>query len=82
MTEIAKCELCGEPMPEGEEMFKLHGYSGNCPRPPLKTPIQTYGIHGLIYAIISKDNGVEMSFETTQQAKDFLGEILKKERKP
>jgi hypothetical protein len=31
----AVCELCGEPMPEGEEMFKFHGYSGNCPKPPL-----------------------------------------------
>lgn len=29
-----KCELCGEPMPAGEEMFKYHGYSGNCPKPP------------------------------------------------
>lgn len=26
------CELCGGPMPEGEEMFKYHGYSGPCPR--------------------------------------------------
>jgi hypothetical protein len=25
------CELCGQPMPEGEEMFKYHGYSGSCP---------------------------------------------------
>jgi hypothetical protein len=31
----ALCELCGEPMPEGEEMFQFHGYSGNCPKPPL-----------------------------------------------
>jgi len=23
-------------MPEGEEMFKFHGYSGPCPKPPLK----------------------------------------------
>lgn len=30
-----KCELCGEPMPKGEEMFKYHGYSGPCPAPPL-----------------------------------------------
>jgi hypothetical protein len=22
-------------MPPGEEMFKYHGYSGNCPKPPL-----------------------------------------------
>lgn len=30
---MAKCELCGEPMPPGEEMFKYHGYSGPCPAP-------------------------------------------------
>jgi hypothetical protein len=23
-------------MPEGEEMFYFHGYSGDCPEPPLK----------------------------------------------
>jgi hypothetical protein len=28
------CELCGEPMPAGEEMFKYHGSSGPCPKPP------------------------------------------------
>ena len=22
-------------MPAGEEMFKYHGYSGNCPKPPM-----------------------------------------------
>lgn len=36
MEEKAICEICGEPMPEGEEMFKYHGYSGDCPKPPLK----------------------------------------------
>jgi len=35
MSEQPKCELCGEPMPAGEEMFKYHGYSGPCPKPPL-----------------------------------------------
>lgn len=30
----ALCELCGEPMPEGETMFKFHGHSGPCPKPP------------------------------------------------
>lgn len=25
------CELCGEPMPPGEKMFKYHGCSGPCP---------------------------------------------------
>ena len=34
MSEQAKCGLCGEPMPEGEEMFNYHGYSGPCPKPP------------------------------------------------
>jgi len=32
---MANCEICGEPMPLGEEMFKYHGYSGPCPKPPL-----------------------------------------------
>jgi hypothetical protein len=31
------CKLCGEPMPPGEEMFKFHGYSGPCPKPPKVT---------------------------------------------
>ena len=38
MSEQVKCELCGEPMPEGEEMFKYHGYSGSCPKPPVGLP--------------------------------------------
>lgn len=33
------CSLCGEPMPAGEEMFKFHGYSGDCPKPPLPKPL-------------------------------------------
>ena len=32
---MPNCELCGDPMPIGEEMFKFHGYSGPCPKPPL-----------------------------------------------
>ena len=34
-AEEAKCQLCGHPMPSGEEMFFYHGYSGPCPGPPL-----------------------------------------------
>ena len=30
------CQICGEPMPEGEGMFMYHGYSGACPKPPLE----------------------------------------------
>lgn len=32
---VNKCAVCGEPMPDGEQMFKYHGYSGPCPKPPL-----------------------------------------------
>lgn len=35
---MPNCNLCGEPMPEGEEMFKYHGFSGSCPKPPLPKP--------------------------------------------
>ena len=38
MSEISKCELCGEPMLAGETMLKFHGYSGACPKPPLLQP--------------------------------------------
>ena len=40
MSDVAKCELCGEPMPEGEEMFNYHGYSGPCPKPHLSEKAQ------------------------------------------
>lgn len=36
--EKAVCTLCGEPMPDGEQMFKFHGYSGPCPKPPVPNP--------------------------------------------
>ena len=28
MSEQPLCEICGEPMPESEQMFKYHGASG------------------------------------------------------
>ena len=37
---MSTCEICGEPMPEGETMFKFHGYSGPCPKPPLPKDTQ------------------------------------------
>lgn len=39
--ETAKFSICGQPMPEGETMFKFHGYSGPCPKPPLLQPHQS-----------------------------------------
>ena len=35
----SRCELCGHPMPVGEEMFKYHGHSGPCPAPPVEQNI-------------------------------------------
>lgn len=37
------CSVCGEPMPPGEEVFKFHGYSGPCPKPPLAGSIEKTG---------------------------------------
>lgn len=34
-ADVATCALCGQPMPEGEQMFKYHGYSGPCPKVPV-----------------------------------------------
>jgi hypothetical protein len=31
LAKANRCQLCGEPMPPGEEMFNYHGYSGPCP---------------------------------------------------
>ena len=42
MSEKALCTICGEPMPPGETMFKFHGYSGDCPKPPLPKPPLPY----------------------------------------
>lgn len=38
VSEVARCGLCGEPMPPGEQMFQYHGYSGKCPKPPMPAP--------------------------------------------
>jgi hypothetical protein len=37
---VHNCEICGEPMPELESMFKFHGYSGPCPKPSTLQPHQ------------------------------------------
>lgn len=43
-NETAVCGLCGEPMLEGETMFKFHGYSGPCPKPPKDRPPLMAGV--------------------------------------
>lgn len=41
---MSNCSICGEPMPPGEEMFKFHGYSGSCPKPPLPSFVSVMAI--------------------------------------
>jgi len=73
MKMTAKCELCGEPMPEGEEMFKFHGYSGNCPKPPSPKQPEKQKVPGLIWAVVGKTEcEVKMRFDTPEQANAFV----------
>jgi hypothetical protein len=34
------CGVCGQPMPEGEEMFAYHGFSGPCPEMPTRDEVE------------------------------------------
>lgn len=43
-------------MPEGEEMFKYHGYSGDCPKPPMP---RDYGIDG-VKKLFKDSTGVDV----------------------
>jgi hypothetical protein len=71
MSKQQLCELCGEPMPAGEEMFKYHGYSGPCPKPPLPhTPKET--IRNKIAEVIWRNqpaapNGLEQAQKTADK---------------
>lgn len=72
----SKCAICGEPMPTGEEMFKFHGYSGDCPKPPIQKQPAKQKIPGLIWAVAVKDKRtVSMMFDTNEQANEFVAGI-------
>ncbi|MFZ3222345.1 MAG: hypothetical protein WBH09_11430 [Rugosibacter sp.] len=76
MNDAAKCAICGEPMPPGEEMFKYHGYSGNCPKPPIPKQPKKQKVQGLVWAIAVKDKRtVSMMFDTSKQANAFVAGI-------
>jgi hypothetical protein len=64
-TEKPTCELCGEPMPPGEEMFKFHGYSGPCPKPirdthPTPPPAALAPEQAELLAEIDRQHGEEL----------------------
>lgn len=79
------CELCGEPMGPGEQMFKFHGYSGPCPKPPLKKEVKEKP-EAILFAALGRilTNPTGDSFGTTQcknnwtdWAKDTAEEALR-----
>jgi len=74
MNDKPKCALCGEPMPAGEEMFKHHGYSGNCPKPPLPPKPQLLASTDAVGWLRSLKNSTdnEQYYEIAQQAIDAL----------
>lgn len=74
MSKQALCNLCGEPMPKGEEMFKYHGYSGPCPKPP-KVTATDKAKRDKVAEIIwrrqpAQSNGLEEAYKV---ADDILG---------
>lgn len=63
-------------MPVGEEMFKFHGYSGNCPKPAIPKQPTKLNPPGLIWAVAVADKRkVTMLFDTAAQANAFVAGI-------
>lgn len=54
------CKLCGEPMPPGEEMFHYHGYSGDCPKPPLPRDNGAEAVKALFKQATGVDVGIRI----------------------
>lgn len=67
MPEPTKCALCGEPMPEGETMF-FHGYSGNCPKPPKKVPLDPADVSSIKLTVLERK--AEEALKTLQASAD------------
>ncbi len=57
---MSKCEVCGEPMPASEKMFRYHGRSGNCPKPPLPRDNGIEAVKLLIKSATGVDVGVRV----------------------
>ena len=76
------CELCGEPMPLGETMFKFHGYSGPCPKPPLPKPADDY-VAWCRYSgksIVTCDSDAEGAFRVYRRSDAATIEDLERQR--
>lgn len=80
----AICQLCGEPMPAGEEMFNFHDYSDPCPKPPLpKSKVQSGNCPrhdiawiGLVACPICQDER-DAAIRERDEALDALDEVVR-----
>lgn len=73
---VALCGICGEPMPPGQEMFKYHGYSGKCPKPPLEK-IEAKAV--VEYFLVKRVDGFWVPIHVDKQAHDAIGPFETKE---
>jgi len=71
MSNNFKCEVCGEQMPEGEEMFKFHGYSGPCPNPPVEKQTSKFRRENRYTVIKMKDAIKHLTREQFTQLREI-----------
>ena len=85
MDDKPRCALCGEPMQEGETMFKYHGSLGPCPKPPLPKPRMLSAIRyfsredgGKFWLDIEVDGNAHnsISFDTDHERSIAYGDLL------
>lgn len=50
----AKCELCGEPMPPGEEQLRYHGLTCDCPKPPLQKVKSSKEVKDFVKSVVDE----------------------------
>lgn len=76
MNKPVLCELCGEPMPEGEESFKYHGYSGPCPKPYLAPAVEENKTAANSTQTVEQENKPDVSGEVEQQLRQQIDYLL------
>lgn len=72
---MSKCQICGEPMPEGEEMFNFHGYSGECPKEPLEKTMCVLDVFDAGDMNLKHTNGVT-EYRFSRESKALIRKAL------
>lgn len=73
-----RCTICGEPMPDGEQMFKYHGYSGPCPAPPL--PKKATEVEALVMRIYDRLAAINDAIEVGDDGYARFGSLNDRDR--